>query len=279
MKSFTGVLEEFEQEIKPLLQSSAQQVKVTHKGINLCNKVLTKLKEHIDKEDFESVEEEIYFFKEVKPAVMSYLIYFTEVRSCEIRKPKAGISFQIRFFEKEIKKVNKFFYRNIDFSHYMELGHNYLDHQLFTRNYKENFPFTPLVNYYQFPEFSTSHDMLWSKIKAMHRLLHYIRKTLEQLRPGQKIIDQKRKHPVLLWTSSKTALTELIYALYSDGALNYGAADLTTITASFEDFFNIKLDNVYKTYSEIKTRKGSKTKFLEELIINLHQKINKEDSI
>ncbi|UZH55823.1 RteC domain-containing protein [Salinimicrobium tongyeongense] len=279
MKRFHGVVESFEQKIAVILDSPEQQIRVTNKGIDLCNRVLTELKDLIEKEDLESVEEEIHFFKEVKPSVMSYLIYFTEVRSCEIRKPKAGVNFQVRFFEKEIKKVNKFFYRNIDFSHYMELGHNYLDHQLFTRNYQNNFPFTPLVNYYQFPEFSTSHDMLWSKIKAMHRFLHYIRKCLGELRPGRSFISQERKHPVLFWTSSKTALTELIYALYSDGALNHGAADLNTITTSFEDFFNVKLDNVYKTYSEIKARKGSKTKFLEELMLNLQQKMSKEDGL
>lgn len=279
MMRFHGVIENFEQELEVVLNSSAQELRITQKGISLCNKCLSALKDQIEKEDFESVEEEIHFFKEIKPAVMSYLIYFTEVRSCEIRKPKAGTNFQIRFFEKEIKKVNKFFYRNVDFSHYMELGHNYLDHQLFTRNYQNNFPFTPLVNYYQFPEFSTSHDMLWSKIKAMHRFLHYIRKSLEELRPGHNLLSVERRHPVLLWTSSKTALTELIYALYSDGALNHGAADLNTITTSFEDFFNIKLDNLYKTYSEIKARKGSKTKFLEELMLNLQQKMSKEDSV
>lgn len=279
MKRFHGVMESFEQKITVILDSPEQQIRVTNKGIDLCNRVLTELKDLIEKEDLESVEEEIHFFKEVKPSIMSYLIYFTEVRSCEIRKPKAGVNFQVRFFEKEIKKVNKFFYRNIDFSHYMELGHNYLDHQLFTRNYQNNFPFTPLVNYYQFPEFSTSHDMLWSKIKAMHRFLHYIRKCLGELRPGRSFISPERKHPVLFWTSSKTALTELIYALYSDGALNHGAADLNTITTSFEDFFNVKLDNVYKTYSEIKARKGSKTKFLEELMLNLQQKMSKEDGL
>lgn len=277
MSRFHGILEKFEKEILILQDSPVQQVKVTHKGISLCNRFLSELKDQVEKEDFETVAEEIHFFKEVKPAVMSYLIYFTEVRSCEIKKPKAGISFQIRFFEKEIKKINKFFYRNIDFSHYMELGHSYLDHQLFTRNYHNNFPFTPLVDYYHFPEFSTSHDMLWAKIKAIHRLLHYIRKSLEELRPGQNLISPEKKHPVLLWTSSKTALTELIYALYSDGALNHGTADLSTITTSFEDFLNIKLDNVYKTYSEIKARKGSKTKFLEELMVNLQHKMNRED--
>ena len=270
-------MERFEREIEAILDSRVQQIEIIHEGINLCNKVLSELKEQIEKEDFESVAEEIHFFKEVKPAVMSYLIYFTEMRSCEIRKPKAGVNFQIRFFEKEIKKVNKFFYRNIDFSHYMELGHNYLDHQLFTRNYQNNFPFTPLVNYYQFPEFSTSHDMLWAKIKAMHRFLHYIRKTLEEIRPGHNFPSPEKRHSILLWTSSKTALTELIYALYSDGALNHGTAELTTIISSFEDFFNIRLDNTYKTYSEIKARKGTRTKYLQNLVLHLEQKMARDD--
>ncbi len=276
---FKGILNDFDLEINKILVSNTNELKITLKGIEICNTVLTAFKERIDKEDFETVEEEIAFFKETKPAVMSYLIYFTEVRSCEIRKPKAGVSFQVRFLEKELKKVNKFFYRNIDFAHYMELGHTYLDHQLFTRNYRNNFPFTPMVNYYQFPEFSTSHDMLWAKIKAMHRFIHYLRNSLEELKPGKTFRGPGKKHSVLLWTSSKTALIELIYALYSDGAINHGGADLSVITSSFEDFFNIKLDNVYKTYTEIKSRKGSKTKFLEELMLNLQQKINREDSV
>ena len=121
--------------------------------------------------------------------------------------------------------------------------------------------------------------MLWSKIKGMYRLLHYIRQSLEEIRPEKFSVSPGRKPPVLLWTSSKTALIELIYALYSDGALNHGAVDVSTITSSFEDYFNIKLDNLYKTYSEIKARKGSKTKFLEELMLNLQKKMSREDSV
>ena len=100
---------------------------------------------------------------------------------------------------------------------------------------------------------------------------------MEELRPGNSFLGSERKHPVLLWTATKSALTELIYALYSDGAINHGTADVSAITTSFEDFFNIKLDNVYKTYAELKARKGSKTKFLEELMLNLQQKMSRED--
>ena len=111
----------------------------------------------------------------------------------------------------------------------------------------------------------------------MYRFIHYIREAMQKLNTGHEILFEEKKHKVLVWTAPKTALTEIIYALYSNGALNHGAADINTIAASFEDFFNIKIDNIYKTYSEIKDRKGSKTKFLEELMINLQQKINKDD--
>ena len=44
------------------------------------------------------------------------------------------------------------------------------------------------------------------------------------------------------------------------------------------DFFNIKLQHPYKTYTELKERKGSRTKFLNELILKLEQKMLAEDA-
>lgn len=246
-------------------------------GIEIANNSLSKLKELVEQEDFENVPEEIDFFKNIKPCPMSYLIYFSEMRSCESRKPKAGESFQLRFFEKELRKINKFFYRNNDFVQYMEQGHSYMDHQLFTRNHRKNFPFTPTINYYQYPEFSSSHDMLWAKIQAMYRLIHYIREAIASLKPGMIENFASQQHPVLLWSGSKTALVELIYALYASGDLNHGTSEISSIAASFEDFFNIKLDNIYKTYSEIKARKNRRSKYLENLIVNLEAKMNKDD--
>lgn len=276
MSGYIEVMDNFEQELSYVLNAPAHEMERALKGIHLCHQTLTTLRERVEKDDFETLSQEVHFFKKLKPCVMSYLIYFTELRSCEMRKPKAGKHFQVKFYEKEIKKINKFFFRNTDFVHYMELNHNYLDHQLFTRNHPNDFPLIPNNDYYQNPNFCTSHDLLCAKIKAMHRLLQYIGKSLEGLgTEEQKVTSQNN----LTWTSSKTALIELIYALYSNGAINHGAVELTTITSSFEDFFNIKLDNFYKTYSEIKARKGSKTKFLEELMFRLQQKISNEDSL
>ena len=274
---FKSTIEEFNKKVNIIISIEDNHLKKAIDGINLCNKTLATLKERVEQNDFDTVPDEINFFKNIKPLPMSYLIYFTELRSCELRKPKAGTSYQIEFFEKEMRKINKFFSRNLDFVNYMEQGYTYIDHQFFTRNPGNNFPFTPMTDYYQYPEFSSSNDMLWAKVKAMHRFIHYIREAMQKLNAGNTIMFNEKKHKVLLWTAPKTALTELIYALYSNGALNHGAADINTIAASFEDFFNIKIDNIYKTYSEIKDRKSSITKFLEELMLNLQQKIHKED--
>jgi hypothetical protein len=270
-------IETFNNVCNEILEATETNLSKAGSGITLCNKTLSDLKEIVDKKDFNTIPEEIDFFKNIKPIPMSLLIYFTEVRSCELRMPKAGNSYKIEFLQKELRKINKFFYKNADFVHYMEQGFNYLDHQFFTRNHRDNFPFTPMTDNYQFPEFSTAQDMLWAKIKAMYRFIHYIRQALKQLKVDDYEIFDEKKHKVLVWTGPKTALTELIYALFSNGAINHGAADINMITSSFEDFFNIKLDNIYKTYTEIKARKSSKTKFLEELTLNLQQKMYRED--
>ena len=274
---FKKTIETFNQICNEILESNETSLCQSVSGISLCNKALTDLKEIVDKKDFNTITEEIDFFKNTKSIPMSLLIYFSEVRSCELRMPKAGKTYKIDFLQKELRKINKFFYKNADFVHYMEQGYNYLDHQFFTRNHRDNFPFTPMTDYYQFPEFATAQDMLWSKVKAMYRYIHYIRKALKGLKVDDSEIFEEKKHKVLVWTAPKTALTELIYALFSNGAINHGAADINMITGSFEDFFNIKLDNVYKTYTEIKARKSSKTKFLEELTLNLQQKMSRED--
>ncbi|MFD2909803.1 RteC domain-containing protein [Flavobacterium ardleyense] len=274
---FKKTIESFNTNCNEILESNDTMLTKATKGIILCNEALSLLKDVVDKRDFNTVPEEIEFFKNNKPVPMSLLIFFTEIRSCELRMPKAGTKYKVDFLQKELRKINKFFYKNADFVHYMEQGYSYLDHQFFTRNHRNNFPFTPMTDYYQFPEFSTAQDMLWAKVKAMYRFIHYIRQALKRLKVDDADIFEEKKHKVIVWTGPKTALTELIYALFSNGAINHGAADINAITSAFEDFFNIKLDNVYKTYTEIKARKSSKTKFLEELTLNLQQKMARED--
>lgn len=275
---FEQTMTTFTEQIEQIINSEETSLKKAELGIRLCNKTLTKLQERVAKEDFEDAAEEIAFFKNIKPIPMSYLIYFTEIRTCELNIPKAGIDPKIHYLEKEVKKINEFFTQNNDFVNYMEQSYNYLDPVYFTRHNLENFPFAPTINYYQYPEFSTSHDMLWAKIQAMYRFIHYIRDAIQQLKPDNIYIAQQNQPKLLLWTGPKTALVELIYALHAVGDINHGAVELQTITSAFESFFNTKL-NTYKTYAELKARKGDLTQYLHKLIVHLEHRMRRDDEL
>ncbi|MBZ9730761.1 RteC domain-containing protein [Salegentibacter sp. JZCK2] len=274
---FEKAMSTFSENVERLIQSGKTDLKKADDGISLCIKTLLKLQKQVDKEDFDDTQSEIEFFRNIKPLPMSYLIYFTEVRSCELLLPKAGNSHKVRFLEKEIKKINKFFSANNSFVNYMEQNHNYLDHEFFSRKGRRDFSFSPSINYYQNPEFSTSHDMLWAKVQALYRFIHYIREKLELIQPGSSGDFRERQPNLLLWSGSKISLVEIIYALYHQGDINHGTADLKTIVSAFEDFFNIKIDNFYKTYGEMRARKDPRAKYLYQIATNLEAKMRKDD--
>ena len=272
-----NIMSAFSENVDNLIHSGDSDLKKAESGIQLSVKTLSKLQKNVNKEDFEDPQSEIDFFRNIKPLPMSYHIYFSQIRNCEINLPKIGNSHKVRFLEKEIKKINQFFSENNSFVSYMEKGHTYLDHLFFSCHGKRDFSFNPNIHYYQYPEFSTSHDMLWSQVQALYRYIHYIREKLEKIEPGSSSNFRERQPNLLVWSGTKTSLVEIIYALYFKGDINHGTADLKTIVAAFEDFFNIEIDNFYKTYGEIKSRKDPRTKYLHTIAAKLEAKINEED--
>src|SRR5690606_4362040 len=108
------------------------------------------------------------------------------------------------------------------------------------------------------PNFFTSHDMLWARVKGMNHFISYVKNLIREFKSLNKdTLNQNGYNKSLQWTSSKVALTELIYALYTTRVINNGKEDIRNIASSFEMLFGIKLGNIYKTYSEIKARKGN----------------------
>lgn len=76
---------------------------------------------------------------------------------------------------------------------------------------------------------------------------------------------------------SKTALTELIYALHSPGA--FGNADIIAIAKTLQSTFNISLGDFYHTFMELKARKINRTKFLDSLRDALIRKMDEQDEM
>ncbi len=81
----------------------------------------------------------------------------------------------------------------------------------------------------------------------------------------------------LFWTGSKTDLVELLYALHASEFINGGTVDIKEMASHFEHFYNVDLGNYYHTFIEIRSRKTSRTRFLDRLIELLQQRMEALD--
>lgn len=262
--------QKFERELEVIKMMPSHILERSTLAINLSRNCLHTLKKEILKYDFENKNEEVEFFKVTKQVALIPLIYYSEIRSFEIQFPKGNMDCQRKYIKKKINKLNRFFLYNMDFVQYIKLSLNHFDEQYFTRNFLETYYITSSKFYFQDPDFSTSRDMLYGKVKAYNSFVIYLQNRLTHKsllnNTGQTEFPPNNN---LKWTSSKSALTELVYALHHSRVINNGNVDIKDIALSMQHLFNFDLTDFYKTYSEIKARKKSRSKFLDELSTNL----------
>jgi hypothetical protein len=249
------------------------------KSVQSIKKALTNLKVFVLEYSFADVAEEIYFFKKIKPELFSKLIYYTKVYNIESRRPSGSREIQERYLRHELEKITCFFNNHLQFYQYYRMNSTFLDDKCFLRGKEDLHLFHDSLIYFVDPDFSTSHDIMVAKIMSNDMLEVFLNTELENL-------SIKANNPnwgqvgnmgscSLQWTESKTALVELIYALQASTAINKGGADIRELVAVFEQIFNIRLKEVYRTYLEIKIR-VTPTKFLDSLTAGLVKKIEED---
>jgi len=225
---------------------------------------LDQLKNFFLSHSFPSQEEEIAFFKHIKPKFVCQLIYYNEVYNIEMGKPQGGEKAMRKFLNHELGKLQQFYVDNQSFYKYYRMGSCYLDYVYFVRN-EPDISFTLDSAYFHADQrFSTPHDYKTAKIMANDRLQQYLETELQRLN-GKLMREEKTDLHLLHWTSSKIALVELIYALYCEGVFNQGTAGLKEIAQFFEKIFHIDLGQYHRVYTEMRLRKNERTKFLNSL--------------
>jgi hypothetical protein len=234
-------------------------------SIILCTSLLLYFQKIISISSFTKICYEIEFFKETNQVPLHNIIYYSEIRSFELHYPRLDKGKQELYIRQKMEKVNRFHLYNIDFIRYIESGKTYLDEQYFTRKYFNENIITHSKFYALNPEYNTSHELLLAKFSALQKLTNYLRSKLNSLLATHNFADLNvETTKKLQWTSTKVALTELVYALHFSGAINNGQADIKEIATTLQKALNFELGDYYRTYLEIQTRKN-KAKFLEEL--------------
>ena len=225
--------------------------------ILLIVECLSELKEYVLKTGFSDEDEEIRFFKHQKPTIVAKLIYYNAVYKIEAKRPYGGKEVLEEYFNKELSKLKI-------------SNSTYLDHAYFVRG-NHNVQLNLDTFYFETDHsFSTSHDYKVAKIIANDLIQDYLEDQLSKTATSD-------KPTTLHWTGSKTALTELIYALHSQGIFNNANADIKPIVKVFESTFNVDLGDFYHTFLELKSRKMNRTKFLDSLKESLIKKMDEQD--
>lgn len=267
---YNEILSKLETAISELESGTDSSMQRTEAIIDLIVKCLSKIKEYISKKGFKNINEEIHFFKYQKPIIVSKLIYYNAIYKIETRKPYGAKRIR-KYFTKELKKLKRFFDNNLDFYKYYRSNNSFLDENFFVRGKHDIRLWLDTFYFEADHQFSTSHDYKVAKIIANDQIQVYLEDRLNNTNL------KKISEASLNWTASKTALTELIYALYSHDVINNGNTDIKLIAKAFEEIFNIDLGDFYHTFMELKARKINRTKFLDSLCEALIKKMDEQD--
>lgn len=239
-------------------------------AVQRCEKILMEtdmairdLKNWVSDFEFESMAEEVIFFKDIKPQFSAEFIYRSKILELEVAKPNAGQMILKSYYESELQTLKGFVDEYSDFYSYYRRSATYLDSQYFVRG-SIDLKMATDGNLHNYDDrFTTVGDPLVARIMAHDRLEQYLLRSIYQLE-GYYFEKFSEKSP-LRWTGSKSALVELLYALHLSHAFNGGSTDLSEAVKVFEKTFNMDLGNFYKTLNEVKNRKTGRTKFLQSL--------------
>ena len=250
----------------------------SEKSLEITLIAISNLKKQFLKDKLISVDSEIDFFKNIKPKFTSLSIYHNAIFKIETKIPHGGDRITKKYLNKELKKLKRYFDNNLDFYNYHRTGSSFLDFKYFVRGSQDIKLRLDSFFFEVDHSFSTSHDFKVAKILAHDLVQVYIETKL--LKMESKDYKEKSQHEPkgkIIWTGSKVALTEIMYAFHTKGVFNNGAAELKEIASYFEEMFHIDLGQYRRTFLEIRDRKFDKTKFINALEEELLKRMEETD--
>ena len=236
-----------------------------------CTQSYRKIKAILRDKEFDSIDDEIHFFKHVKPKVTSRYFYHLKLYQIETGLPMGSTETMIRYYEEEVRKLDNYVSNHQAFCHYIRRESTDMDHIYFTRGNKSPELFTNYQHIDLAEEFATSHGFVLARILANKHLYEYLSRKIRQLENSYTILDSLIK-PVP-WTGSKINLVVIMYGLIETGQVD---CDLATLSNHLQKTFDIEIKEVYRIWADVKTRKKDMFPWLKEMIQKLEERAREE---
>lgn len=274
-KYTTYLLANMHVELQKVVLEAENNLQLAERSFRIVESHIEKLKEFILSYQFKDKEEEIHFFKDIKPRFKKEQMYFSELFSIEEEKPQGSKKKQKQYYEQCLTAIEVYFDRNQKLYSYYRSNRKDRDEIYFLR--QASWRTEQLIPIHDLDRnFATPYSNTLSVLQAYEMLRGYLTHAMEFESREPLIAGEKKKRNVT-WTDSKAALIELVYALHSRGSVNFGNITVKQLVGDLEDFFNISLGNVYTSLLAMGIRKKGRTPYLDSLKQSLENRLDDRD--
>lgn len=246
-----------------------KEIKKKEPPKDYCKKVIfylenckIEINEWLRNHNFPTEEEEIFFFKCIKPKLTSKIIYYRIIQTIELKLPTSNKA-QSKYYEKVLIKYSQIPNNLKSFNLYIRNEATHRDLEYFLR--KNNVSDIDNQHLFAFLDerTTTKMELALAELIAKEKVIKYIESKLAEMETNSNSIKPVSN---LKWTGTKIEIIELIYAIHHLKVINNGNTDIKEVSSAMEKLFNIELNpHLYGTYQDIKKRKTGQTKFLNNL--------------
>lgn len=277
--SLDKILLEIHNNEDKILSQSKRLIDEAYEMTLYLQDLLGSVKKYLIEEGFKNDEEEIHFFRCIKPQILGKLIYYNKIYRIETTCPVSNGKMYYSYFSGQLANLKREYIEhlcNSDFYRYYRSGRTDRDDNYFKRG---NINYHDGLNSIVFeidPEFSTFFDYKTARIISNDLLYTYL---LTKINPDENpdvILQKPESSKDIFWTDSKNAIIELIYALYASGVISHGKIGIRKISLMFQILFRIPLGDLHHAFHRMKTRSGSRTSFLDQLKFSLEEYMDKD---
>jgi hypothetical protein len=233
-------------------------------AIHVSKNFIRELRQYINARQFGNPGDEIRFFKQYKPGFYHHLFFYSEVLEIELKRPTGSNQCIRDYYLSHTNRINETFERNRDFYAYFRSGACHQDEYYFTRSNNTSIIYNGFLMEID-PDFSTGFDLLVAIYLSNEKLINLLNRKVIEVDNNTAVSVLPAELPKIMWTDSKLALIEIIYAFKAKGSFNHGTATLKDITDAFQQAFDVELANPTRDFQHVLRRKTGSSNYLDGL--------------
>ncbi len=256
MKHNSKKVIQLRQHLSELDLFGADAIKQIESAIQLIRSTTIEIEAEIDNNDFASPEEEIHFFRYIKPPLYSLQIAYRKILKIELQRSSHSKKEFKNFLKQKLDFVQAHYIDYPEFIRYYNGNQTHNDSRYFLRENRIELDCFP--HFYD-DSHSTGYDVVAAYMLAYKFLLdHYDQ--------SDKKVQLETIQSNISWTGDKVAFVELLSGLHLMGSLNMGKNDLKSLCSALGQVLNIDVKNVYEKRIEIRQRKGERFKYIRQML-------------